>query len=462
MVTSFISASISIDYGHPGRAISRDFIGLSYESSVLASPEYLSPKNSSLLGLLRGLGPGCVLRLGGNMSERTVWCNTGRSNNDDECFVVTPAALDQLAELLEVLDWRLIYGLNLARGTPDAAAEEAAYVASAVGPRLLALQIGNEPDGFGKWRAVRPPAYDCRAFLTEWKQFHEAIRARLPDVPFAGPAIAVEQEWIRPFIEVAGKSLVLVTRHHYADGPAGSPHLGIAKLLSAASRVDAMLAEVRAVKAETGLPFRIAETNSIFNEGQPGLSDTFASALWGIEFMFQLAEAGAQGLNFHTGDAKAYTPIVPGATDRPAARPLYYAMLMFKETAQDAVLLPVQVAAGGANLAAFATRTGDGMPRLCVVNKELERDVRITIDCGQQFERVALVRLEAPSVESISGVTLGGSSVDDFGRRSPEHPRFLPWEDDVFIEIPRTSAAIVVFSNDNLLGMRDGREHARA
>ena len=47
--------------------------------------------------------------------------------------VVTPAAIDALAALLNALDWRLIYGLNLARGTPETAAEEAAYVARAVG-----------------------------------------------------------------------------------------------------------------------------------------------------------------------------------------------------------------------------------------------------------------------------------------------------------------------------------------
>jgi hypothetical protein len=43
---------------------------------------------------------------------------------------------------------------------PPAAAEEAAYVAHAVGANLLAFQIGNEPDGFGRRTAVRPKTYD--------------------------------------------------------------------------------------------------------------------------------------------------------------------------------------------------------------------------------------------------------------------------------------------------------------
>ena len=69
----FINASVAVGYDQPGRAISDNFIGLSYKSAVLASPEPLSPGNLSLIGFLRGLGPGGVLRLGGNSSERTVW-----------------------------------------------------------------------------------------------------------------------------------------------------------------------------------------------------------------------------------------------------------------------------------------------------------------------------------------------------------------------------------------------------
>lgn len=70
-----INASVAVGYDQPGHAISENFIGLSYESAVLASPEHLSPGNLSIMGLLRGLGPGGVLRLGGNSSARMVWRN---------------------------------------------------------------------------------------------------------------------------------------------------------------------------------------------------------------------------------------------------------------------------------------------------------------------------------------------------------------------------------------------------
>jgi hypothetical protein len=186
------------------------------------------------------------------------------------------------AALVNALDWRLIYGLNLARGKPEAAAEEAAYVARAAGPRLLAFQIGNEPDGFGRWSGVRPQGYDSDAILREWQQLHAAIRARLHTAPFAGPDIAGEEGWIRPFVEAAGKALVLVTRHYYADGPARSPQISLAGLLRSAPKAEPILQEMLSISESYGLPFRIAETNPIFMEGQLGVSDAFGSALWGV------------------------------------------------------------------------------------------------------------------------------------------------------------------------------------
>ena len=90
------AASVAVGYDELGRVIAENFIGLSYESAVLASPDYLSPRNLSVMGLFRGLGPGAVLRLGGNSSERTVWRDTS-DRPEVESFVITPNAINALA-----------------------------------------------------------------------------------------------------------------------------------------------------------------------------------------------------------------------------------------------------------------------------------------------------------------------------------------------------------------------------
>jgi len=51
-----MSALLAVAYGHAGRRIPSDFIGLSYESAVLADGNYFASDNASVLGLIRALG----------------------------------------------------------------------------------------------------------------------------------------------------------------------------------------------------------------------------------------------------------------------------------------------------------------------------------------------------------------------------------------------------------------------
>ena len=128
------------------------------------------------------------------------------------------------------------------------------------------------------------------------------------------------------------------------------------------------------------------EANSIYNEGQPGVSDTLGAALWGLELMFQLAAAGAAGVNFHAGPHnlrpevdKAYTPIARAEGGRYRPAPLYYAMLMFAWLVPGAVLPLRMIGASGA-VAALAVRAPDGSLRIGLINKDLTRGVRVTVD----------------------------------------------------------------------------------
>ena len=405
------SVRASIAYEATGTQIAPDFIGLSYESSALADGDFFTPGNTSVLGLVRRLGPNGVIRIGGNTSEHTVW----RSRDPPasvQSFVLTPASINQLAAVLRMLGWKLIYGLNLARGTPEQAADEAAYVTRAVGDHLLAFQIGNEPDGFGRWTALRPNTYNVAAFLTEWRLFHDAIRARVP-------------------------------------GPAGAPHVGLAKLLRSDQQIVPALEQLKQDSRTYRLPFRIAEANSVYNEGQPGVSDTLGAALWGAELMFQLAAAGAAGINFHAGvhnlrpgEDKAYTPIARADGGRYRAAPLYYGMLMFTQAARGA-LVPVRTAPESAELRAMATRDQDGSLRLSLINKDVGRDARVVVDPGHRFAAASLMRLAGPSADATTGVTLGGASVDELGEWDPrvEVVRFAGRE--ITINLPAASAAVL-------------------
>jgi hypothetical protein len=133
---------------HPERPLAQipaDYTGLSYETSQLSEPDFFSASNKSLVALFRLLSPRGVLRLGGNSSEFCWWKTTASAvapapklppgpveHNwmPHALTAITPEAVDRLAGFLDAAGWSLIYGLNLGTGTPQRAAEEAAYVAT--------------------------------------------------------------------------------------------------------------------------------------------------------------------------------------------------------------------------------------------------------------------------------------------------------------------------------------------
>ena len=114
------------------------------------------------------------------------------------------------------------------------------------------------------------------------------------------------------------------------------------------------------------LPYRLEEVNNYFNGGATNVSNTFASALWSLDFMHWWAANGAAGLNFHTGDR-----VAAGSTLRPSrytaffstangfeVRPLGYGLKAFALGSRGR-FVPVAVAAGpGSRRAMQASDSG--------------------------------------------------------------------------------------------------------
>jgi hypothetical protein len=106
-----------------------------------------------------------------------------------------------------------------------------------------------------------------------------------------------------------------LTGHHITNPPGDLP--ADASSQGAATEFAPHIQTARAA----GVDFRVAELNSVACGGTDGVSNVYAAALWGADVAFQLAWAGAVGLNFHTPGS--YTP----CSRCPAAltvEPLYY------------------------------------------------------------------------------------------------------------------------------------------
>ena len=142
-----------------------------------------------------------------------------------------------------------------------------------------------------------------------------------------------------PFAQANANLLRPLSHHHNEEGPQTSPHSTIESLLARDPRLDRVLGQLQSVSLDAGLPYRIVETNSCFGGGQPGVSDTFASALWGLDYMFTLAAFGPPGVNMETGlnqlgFPSSRTPIDMGAKGGFLAKPIYYGMLAFSLVGQ--------------------------------------------------------------------------------------------------------------------------------
>ncbi|VEB40352.1 Uncharacterised protein [Chromobacterium violaceum] len=86
----------------------------------------------------------------------------------------------------------------------------------------------------------------------------------------------------------------MLTQHYYiANGQ--DPASTIGKMLQPDPKLAAMLQTVAQSAAGAGIGFRIAECNSFYDGGAPGVSNSYASALWALDYLFTCALNQCQG-----------------------------------------------------------------------------------------------------------------------------------------------------------------------
>ncbi len=426
-------------------AIPSGFIGLGYEISSVATTGLLSASNRTYVQLVRTLGARGVIRIGGNTSDYSQFSPDGGSVSAPKATLVNQHNLQELGTFLNATGWDLIWGLNLGRGTEQEAVEEARAVAANVKDKLLAFEIGNEPDLFRK--VHREQGYRYEDYLTEYRRFKAAVRRQLPNVAFAGPDAAVATDWVTQFATDEGSDLRLLTHHYYRE--CSNPTSTFDKLLHPDPKLAPQLAKLKSAYASSRVPYRICETNSFCGGGKPGVSDTFCAALWALDFMFTLASADAAGLNMETGVnqlgfVSSYSPVGDDGHGTHVAKPTYYGMLAFAQASRGR---RVAVDCDAANVKLTAYAIIDDRKRLFVtlVNKDASVGANVSI-AGLNFRRGTISRLTAPSLGSKEEVTLGGSTVSPDGDWKPALVESVPIKSgECLVHVPATSAATATF-----------------
>jgi len=425
--------------------IPADFMGLGYEISSVARAGLLSREDAVYVQLVRTLGTKGVIRVGGNTSDYSTYAATGQAVSVPKGTVVNDRMLRDLGGFLDATGWRLIWGLDLGEGTVEAAIAEAKAVRAAAGPRLLAVEIGNEPDLFpGEGHRKRPYGYE--EWYTEWRRYRDALRKEMPGLPLAGPDAAGATDWVTRFAVDEGKDLKVLTHHYYREGE--NPTSTLEKLLRPDPKLLPLLEKLRAASKISGVPYRICEVNSFSGGGRPGVSDTFGAALWVLEYMFELAAGGCAGVNMETGVnqrgfVSSYSPIGDDEQGHYRATPEFYGMLAFAQAGMGRVV-GSEVDAGGRNVSAYATAQAGGGMTLTAIHKESSGDAEVVIEGAGAVREASILRLTGSSMESKTGVRLGGVEVTGSGRWDGGRRERVTASGGVLrVRVPAASAAVI-------------------
>ena len=438
--------TITVDSAHPSGSLPRDFVGLSFEMRELGVGNF-DAGTGNLVRLFRTLGAGNV-RIGGNTLDRdTLWVPAGRQPPQPLPAwvkdVVGPADIARLGGFLAATGWKAEVGVNVGHYDPALAADEATTLSATLGGRLAGAECGNEPNDWGH-NGLRTAPYGYPQYLPDW----QACASAAGDIRLAGPdtsAPTSTASWVAQFSQAEAARLSLLTIHSYSvPGTATA-----AQLLSPQTDTGeiANVAPELAAAKTAGLPIRIDETNSASGGGILGVSDTYASALWAMDYSLLMAQDGFSGLNFHGGlgvcDAplyngkfQIYTPIcAANAADAQAkvytAAPEYYGLYLAAHMGPGRFLPVAVTTAPGVtapNLTAYAVRGDDGRIRVAVIEKgdtsAAHVSVAVKIVGGRAPAAASVTRLTGASLASAQSVEIQGASVDRAGNlpRRPGTP----------------------------------------
>jgi hypothetical protein len=474
--------AVTIDRLDPGPPVPREFLGLSFEAVALDQIAQYADRGN-LVKLLRSLGPG-ILRFGGITADQNIaWTDAATPRPPWASRTVNAAQLQAIGRLSRRSGWKVLLTVGMAHFEPAAAAREVAAAHRALGADLAAVEIGNEPDAYGK-HGFRTLPWIAQGYQEEVSEYRRAIAALTPGVPIAGPDVSgsgIFVEWGEE--EALSQRPALLTGHHYPLGCAQKPPPTIGTLLSVVTRgrESASLGTYMKISRNQHVPLRIDEAGSVSCGGVAGISNTFASALWATGYITLVMASGATGINLqgNPGNCAGYTPVCapdPAALAKGAlrAQPDWYAMLLSRSLVGYRPL-PTTVAAVGAPATPIAPEAApagsEGAPpapengpnlvvtsfsgpaqsvQVVLVDDEPpgSHPLALRLNVGAGMGPGQILRLTGPAPSATGDILLGGHAVSPDGSlRAPIRPeRVRAHAGVVKVELAPSSAALVTVS----------------
>lgn len=472
----------------PTQAIPGLFLGFSTEFTTLPLVEKHAVEWERVLGNVSAL-PQMALRIGGDSAEHVRFEPIAAP----WAFSPTKKLVDDTARVMSESKLQLIIDINTVSSTQQ---EASAWMRdlwnrlyNVLHGGIVAFEIGNEPDIYdpGAWRrgigiegnapdnpagvapADLPKEITATSFAKSFQAYARALQTAVPKVPVIAPAVAEATDhlgWIKTLLRHRTKNLKVISAHIYpysaCANPGDAKYPTIQKILSENATAGMARTVAPAIRVAHGarLGLRLTEINSVTCGGLEGVSNTFATALWAPDALFELMRAGVEGVNLH---ARVTSINRPFSFDEQGleTRPLLYGLILFDRMLGGGSdrLVPVQLRTGARSLhlkvwavrAMASEGAGQGTPfftrnplKLLMINKG-RRSALIHLHLPTS-SRAFVERLLARSAASTSGVTLGGEQLNHQAEWQGKHgpASVLPGSENLETLSPTRNGSYVV------------------
>lgn len=504
LVSAASSVSITVDTTTAGNVVRDEFVGLSFEVGSIRSGNagvsgYLfdtlnSPTNDQVLNLFQQIGVR-HLRIGGGSVDSP---SVNPSHSD----------IDALFRFAGALDLPVTYSLRLLNGNATNDASDAKYVWDNYSSLVDNFAIGNEPD-WHFYHTSDPLIYETTSgvpgtaypsYWSDWKNFVTTITGTggAPGAAFVGPDTGSNYPvvnnppfsylsnatdtsisgvtWTTKFASDANSwsfpnssSFDYALFHNYPGQSASGK--------TVQQMVDAMLSDhwvtadypdlydaSGAPAMPSGVSYRITETNP-FTEKVSGGSNSFATALWALDYMHWWAAAntitghstltrGCLGVNFHNKQWGENNVIYQVSTTDYEVYPIGYGLKAFGLGGHGYVM-PCSITSNvdGVNLTAYAV--GNALETVVtIVNKEhgggSPKDAAITLTLTG-FTAASAQWMELAGGTgggSSTSATLGGASISNSSQNLGTWTQLtLNGSGQPTVTIPATRAGILRIRN---------------
>ncbi|TPX32261.1 beta-glucuronidase [Synchytrium microbalum] len=413
----------------------------------------LQPRAKQLSGESRPL-----LRIGGNSATKLGWGQSAFAQPQPFGaplgVTIYPGDLQLLNQFATETGYGLILDVSMLDKTPDRMLEFVKDgIMTYIDPRnLWSVQLGNEPDN---WVIIyyRPAGWQFNPdYLSEYKNYSSAISSLMSTYTdsntfaggFGGMQVYLPQ-WIGylpQFVNSEPTGLVgSLAFHRYpltncASDPAGRQAATIQGVLNdpGENGLDLFNPVVAAAK-KAGIPAYCGECGVASCSGLSGVSDTYATALWGVDMLLDFALRGiskvliADPRGASNAIATNVAPNGPFIYDTTImqlqVRPLFYAMVLVSDllsSVTSTVFRPISFTQSTPlNMRAFAIydSTNTSVTTI-IINKDMNAPatISVTLSLGISSNTTAppppatITRLRGPSAASTDGVTLANQTFD--------------------------------------------------